>query len=99
MATKNLGVTINNIDGTPMDNGGGKPVTVQSIIMSALLAQFPDETNLSGDEKFTRFKLAMRLDKESEQDLTPEDSTLIKRLVGKGFGPLVVGQVYELLNA
>src|SRR5262249_51694364 len=36
----------------------GKPITLASIAAGALLAQFQDEQNLSGQDKVKRFKLA-----------------------------------------
>jgi hypothetical protein len=73
------------------------PVTVRQIVTGALMAQRQGET-LSGEEKVRRYALALRVHNENEPDLPVEDVALIKELVGQGYGPLVVGQVWVLLD-
>lgn len=97
MAKKLLNVPIVNIDGLEIKEAG-KTLTVQSIIISALAGNWQDEQGVTGDDKFNRFMLAMKVNEDPEQDLTPEDIVLIKKLVGKNWGPLVVGPVYKVLN-
>lgn len=52
------------------------------------------------DEKVTRFELSLRLvaAKDKEIDLEAEDIVLLKKLVGRMYAPLVVGQVFRLLE-
>ncbi len=38
-------------------------------------------------------------DFDKEQDITPEQFTLLKTLIGKLFGPLAVGRAYEIMDA
>lgn len=59
--------------------------------------------NLSGDtpdgeERFKRYQLAIRIMAEDEPDLSSEDITKLKRLIGLSFGTIVVGRAYELLD-
>lgn len=100
MTIKDLSAVITDINGNPLKEGEGS-ATIQSVIVQALLGTFPDEQSVTGDEKFRRFNLATRIHaaKDGKVDLLPEDIVLAKNLVGKGYGALVVGQVFTLLNA
>lgn len=72
--------------------------TIGKLIVDALMAQYPDETSLSGEEKLKRFELAQVAHKANGQDVSVEDAALIKKLIGKAYGPLVVGRVYALIK-
>lgn len=75
------------------------PVTLMTVALSALMAQFEDERALTGKEKADRYQLAMKINKRpGEVDLTAEQVSLLKLLIGKAYGPLVVGQAYEMLE-
>lgn len=68
-------------------------VVAHALLNSAL----PEEANLPGDEKMKRFMLAHKCMNE-EVALTAEDVTLIKRLVGRMFNPMMVGIIYSILD-
>ena len=74
-----------------------EPVLLGNLVKAALLQ--PDEKD-SADEKVTKFELMLRVSaaKDGELDLESEDITLVKKLVGKMYAPLVVGQVYRILE-
>ena len=72
--------------------------TFKTVALNALLASFPDEQNLSGEDKFKRYQLAMKINANSEVELSVEEAALIKQLVGKGFAPLVVGRMFEMIE-
>lgn len=76
----------------------GKPVTLLDVCQEALIASYQDEQNLPSADKVKRFKLAMKLNG-AEPDLELEELALIKTLVGKGFGPMIVGRVYSELES
>lgn len=86
---------IKDLEGNDMDKG-----TIQEISINALLAGFPDEQNLPGDEKFCRYKLAMRIDdaKLGPVDMTAEEVSELKKLISKGFLPLIVGRCYDFFE-
>jgi len=66
----------------------------------ALLASYEDEKSLSGEEKASRYTLALAIHASVEPlDLKAEDVVLIKKLVAKGYGPLIVGQAWMLLES
>jgi len=75
------------------------PVTVRLAATRALTAQYRDEQSLAGDEKVARFHLALKLTGEDEPDLKAEEVVLIKNVVGKMYGPVVVGRVWAILDA
>lgn len=96
-----------NLDGSPLETVTAacpacgratekRTLTLYSVCAEALLAQLRDE-NPPGEEKARRYQLALKITNEDEIELTPEEAVLIRSLVAKVYGPLVVGQVWELL--
>jgi hypothetical protein len=86
-------------DGKPMcivqtkedeDCPAGQAATLGRVVRAALYAQFPDEQNLSLDEKLKRGDLAQAITGAGEIKLKAEDIALMKKAVGKAYGPLVV---------
>ncbi|KAF0102246.1 MAG: hypothetical protein FD144_2681 [Rhodospirillaceae bacterium] len=75
----------------------GKDITLGSVCETALLAAFVDERDLSGEEKTRRALIAMRVHA-GEADLTVDEISLTKRLVGKLYPPLVVLRAWEILD-
>lgn len=78
--------------------GESEPMTVRLAATRALTAQYRDEQSLTGDEKWPRFHLALKITDEDEPDLKAEEIVLIKKLVGKMYGPVVVGRVWAILD-
>ena len=85
-------------DGKPLQNGSDGPLTLRSVCCAALTATYQDEPNLSGEEKVRRFELARLLYREEQLDMTIEDVALLRVLVAKGYGPIVVGPAWEALD-
>lgn len=87
------------LDGTALPGPEGKnKTTLKDISCHGLLAAFDDERNLSGEEKCKRYVLATWIYANDDLDLTVEDIALIKKLIGKGFTAIVVGQAFEMLE-
>lgn len=81
------------------ENGGTvKFLTVRSAASHALFFSFPEDTRISNKEKYLRGDLGLRLFK-GESALTPEEITLVKDLVGRLYSPLVMVQIYKLLDS
>lgn len=81
-------------------NKVGRPkMSLKRAAVNALQAMFEDERNLDGAEKLKRWQLAMKVHAGGEVELTIDDLALIKRLVGKLYGPAVVGPVWSALEA
>ena len=90
----NFNQPIKNIQGE-----GIKDLTLKTVSVESLLATFDDERSLLGEEKAKRYLLATRIYANPEDiDLTVEEISKIKQLIGKGYGPLVVGQAWEILE-
>lgn len=78
-----------------MAQDGETPLTLKSISIESLMAAFPDE-KISGEEKFKRYQLAQRISDGDEVSVS--EAAKIKDLIGKAYGPVVVGPAYELLE-
>ncbi len=90
---------LNDLSGKPLvgedaDNG----VSLKLICINALIIPYSDESGLSGEDKFARYKLAQKIHPGGEQTITSEEASLLKKLIGKGYGPLIVGQAYGLIE-
>lgn len=95
MPSKNFDSTLKTLDGQDaLDNGN--PVILRNLVTSALL-NGADEKTPPG-EKVERYSLAVKLNEGGDQSLTPEQIVLIKGAVGKLYTPIVVGQLFELLD-
>jgi hypothetical protein len=93
------------IDGSPFLDGAGKPeekqTTLATIAVNALLAAYPDEQTppLPAEEKVKRFALAEKVQLHpSDAQLTVDEVALIKKLIGKGYPALVVGEAWRVLD-
>jgi hypothetical protein len=75
----------------------GAPLTLSGVVTTALLGTYPDE-QATGEEKFRRYQLAARIDNAGIQEVAAEEVALIKRLIGKGYPPIVVGPAYQALE-
>jgi hypothetical protein len=94
----NFGKELKTLDGKSISFADRKVTKLKDICLDALLATFEDERNLAGEEKARRYVLATQIYSNSDTDLTIEDVALIKRLIGKGFAPIIVGQAFEILE-
>lgn len=92
---KNFDFNMTDIDGNILKEND-KIVTARMIVVAALLAAEREET--AGEEKARRYDLALSINKGGEQDLKSEDIALLKKLIGKGYSPLVVGPLYKFLD-
>jgi hypothetical protein len=89
------------LDGKTVDSSATDktPATVRKVVCGALIASYPDEANLNPEEKVKRWNLALRVQKELDPiDFKTDEIALMKKLVGKAYGPMIVGQVWEVLE-
>jgi len=95
----NFAQELKTLDGESISNGRGRQTTtLKDVTIDALLATFQDEQGLPGNEKLERYKLALRVSLAPVQTLNAEEISLIKKLIGKAFSPLIVGQAYLMLE-
>lgn len=72
--------------------------TLGRVVKIALYASFPDEQSLSGEDKYKRAEIAQAITGASDVKLKQSDRELVKKLVGKLYGPLVVYAVWNMLE-
>ena len=94
-----LGKGLFTLDGEILPDMKGEPATVRGVAIEALFAQFKDEENLSGEEKLKRWELASKIKADPDPvDLTVEEVALLKKLIGKAYGAIIVGQAWKVLE-
>ncbi len=87
-----------NLEGKPLKDEDGKPVTLCSVALNALLASIPNDI-VTGEAKAKRYALALKInDHPGDVNVTAEELTLLKEQIGKIYAPLVVGRAYDLLE-
>jgi len=74
-----------------------KPVTLKSVCVQALMAVDTKE-EVNGEEKYKRYQLTQKIGEKEEVDLSTEEISKIKQLIGKSFVTLVVGQSWDMLE-
>ena len=77
-----------------------KELSVKDYCIRGLLYVDEEDAKIGGVEKYTRYKLARRLEDNQNKviGLNAEEVTKIKGLVGRFFSPYIVGQVYDVLE-
>lgn len=80
------------------DLAGAPVLTLGRACMHALFATFPDEGELSIEEKWSRGLLAMKVRDDPLADLTSDQIVKIKQRVGKLYGGRVIMQAFPLID-
>jgi len=75
---------------------GLEELTVGNICANALVAYTEDK--MEAKSKIENWELAQKIIKEKEVELTPEEIVLIKKVVNRHYGTLVVAQVFRALK-
>ena len=90
---------IKSIDGSdiPISTTDQSPLTLGKVCEDALIANTLPGDQPNADEKTKRFMLVLKVHANNDP-LTAEEVTMIKKVVGMAYGPLVVGRVAELLD-
>lgn len=99
-----LSGVIVSLTGLPMkmsDAVDAKDLTAKDACINAILnEQTEEDKRADGNTKFKKYKLAKKIDKAVDVvELEAEEITLIKAQLPKTYVSLVVGQVFELLEA
>ena len=81
---------------------GEEDLTLGLLSRSALLDLSQEELKLTGVEKQDRFFLAEKIKKAEKEgneiDLKSEDVTLLKKIIGEKYMPIVIGRAWEILD-
>jgi len=75
-----------------------KPLTLGAAIAHALFAALPSEKDISGEQKFARGNLALRIEHDPHAKLTASEITVVKDLVGKLYSAIIISRVYPVLD-
>ena len=79
-------------------NDVAKDMVLKDVAVPALTMPYKDEDNLAADDKVARAVIAQEIYRGGIVDVSVEDVALIKKLIGKAYGPLVVMRAYEILD-
>jgi hypothetical protein len=91
----NLTTSLTDIDGNEFQDKS----TVKTAILGSLMNPLPGDETMVADKKVALFKLALKVnDTAADCQLTAEEVAMIKERVGKGYPPLIVGRVFQLLD-
>jgi len=96
----NFNQNLLNLNGVTICEGGKQNLTLLLVTQNALLNLSKEEANLESGKKVDRYNLTLKItvSKEQEVDLSAEEVVLIKSVVGKMYVPLIVGQVFRMLE-
>jgi hypothetical protein len=73
-------------------------LTLRTVSVRALMVVMDSDREMRGEKKAKIWKLAMGIHGGSDE-ITAEDATLLKERIGLAYGPLVVGQAYEIIES
>ncbi|MDE2343054.1 MAG: hypothetical protein KGL63_06625 [Betaproteobacteria bacterium] len=92
---RNLDAPLIDLEGKPFEDGS----TLRTVCFNAVVANFPDDANLKPEDKLRLYGLAKKIYPGGNVDFSAEDLTLIKARVAKSYSSLVMGVIYEMLDA
>jgi|SRR6478752_2731155 len=75
-----------------------QPLTLGAAIAHALFAALPSEKDVSGEQKFARGELALRIKNNPDAKLTAAEVTVIKDLVGKLYNGVIITRIYPMID-
>ena len=94
----NFDTILTNLNGQALKDEKDEPTSLKTVAVNALMQPYPDERELSGEDKLKRFSIALLIQPGGDIDLNAEQVSLIKKLIGKLYTPLIVGRAYPLLD-
>lgn len=90
-----------NLDNVPLKEGD-KELTIADISLISLNANYDDEKN-DYREKNNRFVLMKKIHdcmtSKKSLEITTEEASLLKNLIGKIWNPLIVGRAIEIIES
>lgn len=92
-----VGQVLKTLSGRPMEDDEKKPLTLKWACVNSLLAHYPKE-EIDGTEKMKRFKMAYKIEKGGEVELSAEEVAKVKTLVSQSMTTLIVGQSHLMLE-
>lgn len=98
MAKINVKQELFSLDGKALVAESGTTLTLRSACVNSLMAMYDSERDLSGEAKLKRYLLATKIHTEEEPDLSSEEISMLKELIGKAYGVAVVGPAFLILE-
>ena len=94
---KNIDQKLLTLDGLPASDGQ-KEVSIKDVILDCLMDATLMPSDATGEQKLEQYLLAVRCKNGGEIEFTVEELSLLKKLAGKKYAPLVVGQFYQFCD-
>jgi hypothetical protein len=88
---------ITDLKGEPI-KGSDDALTLGEVTSTTMIAIMPDDQSLTAEDKVKMFRIAQLAVKGGEQELKIEDIGLLKKRIGKMYGALIVGRVFDLIE-
>lgn len=92
----NLNFVLKDEKGNPVVNDG-KELKSKDIIAFSLLSSH-DSQKVTAQDKFKRYETWKKLGHEEYIDLACEEISKIKEIIGEIYPPIIVGQLWDLLE-
>ena len=72
-----------------------KKIELKDVCIQSLLTEIPDDTT----DKYEKYKLFQKFHKANGKiNLESQEITMVKELIGKCYGTLIVGQAWDMLE-
>jgi hypothetical protein len=101
---RNFDTIVLDMAGVPFNDGDKStpelkiPLSMKSVAIAVLMGMHEADKNIGGEEKLKRYLLATKINAGGEIELTAEEVTELKRLVGRGWPTPIVGPAYEFFE-
>ena len=82
----------------PTEKVEPEEMTLKKICITVLSAHGLKDPKVTKEQKYKSYRLLRRIEDTDEVSLKSNDVQLLKDLVGDGYLPLVVGQVWDILD-
>jgi hypothetical protein len=86
-----------NIDGTTITSNN-EDLLLKKVSIEALMMLSDSDRGSSGEVKFKRYELALKISVGGEVEISPEEAATLKARIGEVYGPAVIGPAWKLLN-
>lgn len=91
---RNFSTSLVDLDGKPYED----KATLKTVCLTALVQPLEEDRSQTAEQKLALYTLAKKVNRGGVVEVTAEELTTIKTRVGKMFGVLVVGLVFEMLD-
>jgi hypothetical protein len=95
----NFNQVLKSLDGKNILLDDKEEFSFRKAAVGALLGSGGTDATLTGSKKAERYELALKVSTaEGVVDITAQEAEEIKKVVGETYAPIVVGQVFRLLD-